>query len=220
MKNLLACLAILAGFNAGAQSMPYNPDANDDGYIGAPDLLSFLPLYGTQVGIDSSLTCDYDGTPFEQLVGGIWDGTIIVDSIRAQYHLEDSAQIYMPGCPEPIWESASFETTWVGYPSFNDGEWRFEPSGEPYKRLRMEFYEGSGLYSFRFIDDELYSLGLGAILGGGEGWALGNVSQAWTLPFDSSDYTYTEFGVQFTDFDGFMNSQTYNSILFYWHYAD
>ena len=63
MKNLIACLAILAAFTAGAQSMPYNPDANDDGYIGSPDLLSLLPLYGTQVGIDSSLTCDYDGTP-------------------------------------------------------------------------------------------------------------------------------------------------------------
>jgi hypothetical protein len=222
MRHILTSLALLATFAAVGQStMPYNPDADDDSYIGVADILGLLPLYGQQFGIDSSLTCDYDGTPFEQILGGIWDGTIIVDSIRAQYHLEDSAQVFMPGCPEPVWESASFEATWVGYPSFQSNDWYFYTSDSPYKYLRMQFYEGWGWYSFRFSDPEIYSLGLGAILGNeAESWALGNVNQAWTLPFDSLDYTYSEFGVQFTDFDGFMSSQTYNSILFYWHYAE
>ena len=52
MKNLLACLAVFAAITAEAQStMPYNPDANDDGYIGGVDLLGLLPLYGQQFGV-------------------------------------------------------------------------------------------------------------------------------------------------------------------------
>ena len=82
MRHLLTSLALLATFAAAGQNtMPYNPDADDDSYIGVADILGLLPLYGQQFGIDSSLTCDYDGTPFEQILGGIWDGTIIVDSV-------------------------------------------------------------------------------------------------------------------------------------------
>jgi hypothetical protein len=64
MRHLLTSLALLATFAAAGQNtMPYNPDADDDSYIGATDLLGLLPLFGQQFGIDSSLTCDYDGTP-------------------------------------------------------------------------------------------------------------------------------------------------------------
>ena len=221
MKNLLACFAVLLAFTAGAQStMPYNPDFNDDSYIGSADILGLLPFYGQQYGIDSSLTCSYDGTPIEEIVGGLWDGSILIDSVRVQYHLQDSALIYLPGCPDPIWESASYETTWVGYGSFNNGDWYFNTSSAPYKTLRMQFYESSGWYSFRFTDNEISALGLSSILGGGESWALGNVNQAWVLPFDTLDYSFSEYGVQFTEFDGYLHSQTYNSILFYWQFFE
>lgn len=84
-----------------AQStMPWNPDANDDSYIGATDMLSTLAVYGQQFGIDSSLTCDYDGTPIEEFFGNVWNGDIIIDSMLVQYHTIDSAQVYIAGCPD------------------------------------------------------------------------------------------------------------------------
>ena len=114
MKNLLACLVVFAAFSAGAQStMPWNPDANDDSYIGATDMLSTLAVYGQQFGIDSSLTCDYDGTPIEEFWGNVWNGDIIIDSMLVQYHTIDSAEVYVAGCPDPIWESVSYERAWV-----------------------------------------------------------------------------------------------------------
>lgn len=50
MKNLLACLAILVAFNVTAQvdgfQLPYNPDAQPDGFIGAADVIELLTFYG------------------------------------------------------------------------------------------------------------------------------------------------------------------------------
>ena len=50
MKNLLACLVMLATFCANAQvndfQLPYNPDAQPDGYIGAADVVELLTYYG------------------------------------------------------------------------------------------------------------------------------------------------------------------------------
>ena len=58
MKNLLACLAILAAFCANAQvndfQLPYNPDSEPDGYIGINDLLGFLPHFASEFDVDSA----------------------------------------------------------------------------------------------------------------------------------------------------------------------
>lgn len=52
MKNLLACLAILAAFNVTAQvdgfQLPYNPDSEPDGYIGVGDVLELLAMFGAE----------------------------------------------------------------------------------------------------------------------------------------------------------------------------
>lgn len=114
MRHLLTSLALLATFAAAGQStMPWNPDANDDSYVGATDMLSTLAVYGQQIGIDSSLTCDYDGTPIEEFWGNVWNGDVIIDSMLVQYHTEDSAQVYLAGCPDPIWETVSYERAWT-----------------------------------------------------------------------------------------------------------
>ena len=67
----------------------------------------------TAVRNRQQLTCDYDGTPFEEWVGSVWNGGVIVDSILVQYHIIDSAQVYMAGCPDPMWEVASYERAWM-----------------------------------------------------------------------------------------------------------
>ena len=47
-RSYLLALFLSLGLLASAQTvvLPYNPDANADSAIGAPDLLQFLPLFG------------------------------------------------------------------------------------------------------------------------------------------------------------------------------
>lgn len=48
MKKLLILVLLAACFTATAQdAFPYNPDSNGDSAIGVPDLMSFLPLFGS-----------------------------------------------------------------------------------------------------------------------------------------------------------------------------
>ena len=61
MKQLLACLAILAAFNVTAQvdglQRPYNPDSEPDGYIGVGDVLEVLSIFGNEF-ISATLNSD------------------------------------------------------------------------------------------------------------------------------------------------------------------
>jgi uncharacterized protein (TIGR02145 family) len=49
MKHLLTFFACLFAVSLSAQTveLPYNPDSNADQYIGTPDLLDFLPVFGS-----------------------------------------------------------------------------------------------------------------------------------------------------------------------------
>lgn len=100
MKHLLTISALLVSSLAMGQ-MPYNPDSNGDDLIGATDLISVLGLYNTLM-VDSSLTCDYEGTEFESWVGGLFDGTLVLDSVYVEYLFSDSVVTYLPGCPDPV----------------------------------------------------------------------------------------------------------------------
>ena len=54
MKNLLACLAILAAFNVTAQNTaPYNPDIDQDGLVGINDVLELLSSFGSPVIVEA-----------------------------------------------------------------------------------------------------------------------------------------------------------------------
>jgi len=223
MKNLLACLAILAAFTAGAQSMPYNPDANDDGYIGSPDLLSFLPLFGSQVGIDSSLTCDYDGTPIEEFWGNVWNGDIIIDSILVQYHTIDSAEVYIAGCPDPIWETVSYERAWTAitqnvYPSHITYYTLFNGY---YRYFSFSFSASWGDFEFHIQDDEVDQSGLQEVLGFETANATDeNNSIQWYIPFPTDAASMDENGIHFEYWSNFLSGATYVNILPYWHYAE
>jgi hypothetical protein len=62
MKNLLACLAILAAFNVTAQTetsnFPYNPDVDQDGFIGVNDILQLLSTFGEAFQVQVTLNLD------------------------------------------------------------------------------------------------------------------------------------------------------------------
>ena len=53
MKHLLTLAALLVSTLSLAQFTPYNPDADNDQFVGAQDLLAFLPLFGEGFNSDS-----------------------------------------------------------------------------------------------------------------------------------------------------------------------
>ena len=53
MKHLLTLAALLISTLSLAQFTPYNPDADNDQFVGAQDLLAFLPLFGEDWDLDS-----------------------------------------------------------------------------------------------------------------------------------------------------------------------
>lgn len=71
MKNLLLPLFALLSIGAFAQSdnelLPYNPDFDGDGMIGSPDLLGFLPSFGSEFQVDGVLPVDLGGTGVSSL---------------------------------------------------------------------------------------------------------------------------------------------------------
>ena len=218
MKNLLACLAVLLAFSAGAQSMPYNPDANDDGYIGSPDLLSFLPLFGTQIGIDSNLTCDYDGTDFENFMAGVILGDIILDSVLVQYHVSDTDSIFIPGCPGLIADSVSLERVRL-FDSFSSGSypWNTQMQSvngwENFGGLHFAWNANDNEFRLHFMDNELSSLSQDGFFG--SSW---NAMWTGTIPFPP-EVSYDESGASL-DWGGYFNWATYVNILPYYHYAE
>ncbi len=74
MKKLLLPIFALLSHGAIAQSdielLPYNPDFDGDGNIGAPDLLGFLPTYGETFQPEGVLPVEFGGTG-ETSVNGI-----------------------------------------------------------------------------------------------------------------------------------------------------
>lgn len=153
MKHVvtIALAFILSGVCAQNSVMPYNPDADGDALIGSQDLISFLGVYNT-IMIDSSLTCDYEGTEFESWVGGLFDGTLILDSVYVEYLLIDTVSTFLPGCPDPVNIETVLERSYTIHTGFfNQSESDFWSGGFNY----LGFYRATRLI---FKDDGRYVL--------------------------------------------------------------
>ena len=106
MRLLVLCFALLSSGLMVAQNnsievYPWNPDANNDNAIGTSDLLEFLPVFGTYFGTPPE-PCDYDGTPFEEWLFGINDGSVILDSVWVEFEMEGTNSYFTPDCPTQI----------------------------------------------------------------------------------------------------------------------
>ena len=103
MRTLIFTLLFLVMGGGYAQtSQPWQPDANGDGLINAEDMLSFLTVFNTQWGPDMTVACDYQGTSLETLMADLLNGDATLDSLYFAYSIYDSAEIFMPECPEPV----------------------------------------------------------------------------------------------------------------------
>ena len=107
MKLFITFSALFVSSLALGQNNPFwNPDANGDNLIGFTDLASLLSVYNSSVGLDSTVTCDFNGTDLEALALGAILGEIVIDSIYFESTLSGIAYDYAIGCPDPI------ETPW------------------------------------------------------------------------------------------------------------
>ena len=106
MKHLMTLLALVVAVTAGAQGTtiyeyPWNPDWDNDNFVGSSDLTGFLSAFGSEFG-NPPEPCDYDGTELEDFIFGWFDGSIVVDSLFVEYEIQDVASYYVFGCPDPI----------------------------------------------------------------------------------------------------------------------
>jgi len=230
MKHLMTLLALVVAVTAGAQGTtiheyPWNPDWNNDNFVGSSDLTGFLSAFGSEFG-NPPEPCDYDGTPLEDLVIGIADGSIILDSIYMEYELEDVSTYYVLGCPDPITDTLVFSNSMLlNYVNVYDDNWECFTLNDSYGNgatVRFQYQLANGNYNWDFCSNSLSYLGfLNDGFFGGSGGFCSN-SEWFTIPFPEDWYLdengiHLESGWSSGDWPYYAN---YLHILPYWHYAE
>ena len=103
MRTFFSALLLLVAGGVQAQTtQPWQPDADGDGLINIEDMVQFLTVFNTQWGPDLTVACDYQGTDLETLFADLMNGDAQLDSLYFAYSIYDSAQVYVPECPEPV----------------------------------------------------------------------------------------------------------------------
>ena len=222
MKHLLTLTALLVSSMAMAQNDPFwNPDANGDDLIGFTDLASLLSVYNSQIGMDSAITCDFDGTDLEQFTLNLLDGTVILDSVFFEFELSGVTSEYTLGCPDPIqvpwhYSASGMATDTDIISSLNTGNSQVYVSRSFENGGSAEFY----FYAYRFSVNEPWNLGGfmsayiedDAISGGvGEELVSGQ-----NIPYQSDNVIWDSLGIRSNTID----PSNYVRVLPYWSEAE
>ena len=226
MKHLMTLIALVVAVTAGAQNnlgncieCPYNPDFDHDYFVGTEDLMGFLASFGSQFN-NPPEPCDYDGTPLEELMAGITNGDIILDSIFIEYEVSDVSTYFEIGCPDPVTDTIVLSNTAMLTGFYQAAAKWYMQGPDDYGsqvRFTFEWALGEGLYKFG-----CKSWGLESYTN--EGF-FGNYNSAteWTaIPFPDS-WFMDENGIDLDDWSesqGWVAYTNYLHILPYWHYAE
>lgn len=229
MKHLITSLALGFACAVGAQGTtiheyPWNPDWNNDNFVGSSDLTGFLSAFGSEFG-NPPEPCDYDGTPLEEWWGQVISGDIVVDSVYFETLLIDSAEVFYPGCPEAILDTVEF--------AWNEMITDVHLGTSPYQKPSLncagngfywsfEFDGSNGQYRIVTLFSILTDLGFsgdGMFGGYGSSW---RTSAPYTLPFPETWFLdeegiHLESGWSANSWPYYAN---YLHILPYWHYAE
>ena len=162
MKHLLTLATLLVSTLSLAQQMPYNPDANGDDFVGVDDVLGVLGVYDTAL-MQPNLECNYEGTDLEQLVGGLFDQSLVLDSVYVEYLFSDSVLTYLPGCPDAVYVETILERSYVvnDFTLNNQGYFRLVGSTNPldfYRQVEFRFYPANGNHRLELRDYEIESI--------------------------------------------------------------
>ena len=227
MKHLMTLIALVVAVTAGAQGTtiyeyPWNPDSNNDNLIGVDDLLDFLPVFGDEFGLPPE-PCDYDGSSFEDLMIGVADGTIILDSMFIEYELEDISTYYILGCPEPTTDTLVFvNSVMLVTQNLQPHSWFITGTDDYgyYNYYQFNFNLTNGYYEIGMGCNALYYMDI--LNDGFFGGAQNAYTESTQLPLPS-DWSLDGTGIHI---DSGWNEQDYPyyanylHILPYWHYAE
>ena len=224
MKHISTFTLLLAmGLGAFAQSMPYNPDSNGDDFVGVDDVLGVLGVYNTTL-IDSTLTCDYEGTELENLLAGVFNGEIVLDSVYVEYLLIDSLVTYTPGCPDPVITETVLNRSYMfdnlvdeSTPNLMAFQQSVYPMGL-YRAFQISYSPLNGGFQVQIQDNEVSAF-------------TGYSSLCWfnhSLPFPSTSFL-DDNGIQSDSWNAYsgsvyntpwvVNAQNFRMIPF-WHEAE
>ena len=231
MKHLITLLALVVAVTAGAQGTtiheyPWNPDWNNDNFVGSSDLTGFLSAFGSEFG-NPPEPCDYDGTPLEDFYLNLISGDVVLDSMFIEFQIQDVSSYYVPGCPEMLTDTVIITEVGmldnIGTIGCSGGSWGdilWSVSGPTttanftftiyYLALTNEFQIGMATFAhFPFQDDGFFPVpGCGT-------------TTNQMLPFPVS-WELSETGIYMDGWtnDSWMNYANYLHILPYWHYAE
>ena len=234
MRIMIGILLFILTVDVSAQYFieehPWNPDMNQDDFIGTSDLTGFLSVFGQEFGSPPP-QCDYDGTPIEEWLSGVLSEEIILDSLFIEFQLEDSSEVYFPGCPDPTLEVAILSFSEM----MTDINWAGTGySGPIFGGQILRSVSDNGLFIFAFHysgstgEYRIYTRYPYLATAGYENDGLfGTSNVIWsdplTLPFDSTN-TFSEDGLVFdsniwsdNEWPHFAN---YLHIIPYWHLSE
>ena len=224
MKHLLTtiacCLAVVClGQGTTIHEYPWNPDWNNDNFVGSSDLTGFLSAFGSEFG-NPPEPCDYDGTPLEELMAGVVNGDIILDSIFIEYEVSDVSTYFEIGCPDPVTDTIVLSNTAMltGFYPYAEHWYMQGPDGYGSQvRFGFEWNLSEGLYKFYCI-----SWGLQSYTNEGFFGSITSSTEWAAIPFPDT-WFMDENGIDLNDWSesqGWVAYTNYLHILPYWHYAE
>ena len=223
----MTLMALVVAVTAGAQGTtiheyPWNPDWNNDNYVGSSDLTGFLSAYGTEFG-NPPEPCDYDGTTLENLIvaGCSPDGFegFVLDSIFMEYSFENTETYYLPGCPEPVTDTIYYQNSimmdiWEFPYGGTTLLYHYPANGIGYNRWQFTFEETNGKYYVYFEERITNALGLGNAFPDSP---LGSPAIDSALPLDTNQVWLDDDGLHFCCYADYVLDMV---IIPYWHYAE
>ena len=225
MKRLTTLLTMAITFTGLGQQMPYNPDANGDDFVGVDDVLGVLGVYDTAL-MQPDLQCDYEGTDLEEFIGGIFSGDLVLDSIYVEYLLVDSAEQFLPGCPDPVLIETVLERSYVlgQATSYNYGSWVRLRSGFTFLghlREALFYFYDDGRYRLELVDFEVSALtSLGQQSAWNEDGPDNCCTSTFPLPFPEH-WELNDDGIQ-VDWtpNHWVGRTTHFRLIPFWHEAE
>ena len=218
MRTFFSALLLLVAGGVQAQTtQPWQPDADGDGLINIEDMVQFLTVFNTQWGPDLSVACDYQGTDLEALFADLMNGDAQLDSLYFAYSIYDSAQVYVPECPEPVTVynlvERSGTITSFEHMTFPDGRIDVS-SGEEvdghYVFFDWRYNPGFAVYSLEFGDAAIVAESAPFFDGL---WHYANDHIGLPLP---SEWSLDGLGIHFPSYEGTLDQYGDFQFVPYW----
>ena len=141
MKHLMTLVALLVSTAAVAQitTFPWNPDENGDQFVGLPDLLGLLTVYGQE--FENAIVAE-DGESAIMYVGDM-------GLLQCDHACQNLPGIWsMPSPPDLAPVLADVQTAWIAV------DWSKEPMQMDANAYEYPFFDNGKIRSTQFIDSE------------------------------------------------------------------